>query len=101
MKRSPHLLLSMAFSYFLGTSPDGWHLRGFITNCYFIILLLLQSSYVRGTKQLSEVGFEPTPPMETATLTQRLRPLGHSDYRTEAGYWVKEYGLKVQIGTGS
>ena len=28
---------------------------------------------------MSEVGFEPTPPVETATLTQRLRPLGHPD----------------------
>ncbi|XP_029101930.1 uncharacterized protein LOC114909154 [Scleropages formosus] len=35
---------------------------------------------VRGNvKGLSEVGFEPTPPEETATLTQRLRPLGHPD----------------------
>ena len=30
--------------------------------------------------KLSEVGFEPTPPMETATWTQRLRPLGHPDW---------------------
>ena len=27
---------------------------------------------------VTEVGFEPTPPGETATWTQRLRPLGHS-----------------------
>ena len=31
------------------------------------------------TRKLSEVGFEPTPPGETATWTQRLRPLGHPD----------------------
>lgn len=31
---------------------------------------------------LSEVGFEPTPSERTATLTQRLRPLGHPDMDT-------------------
>ena len=29
--------------------------------------------------KLSEVGFEPTPPVENATWTHRLRPLGHPD----------------------
>ena len=28
--------------------------------------------------KLSEVGFQPTPPVESATWTQRLRPLGHA-----------------------
>ena len=38
--------------------------------------------FVKNEKHLalSEVGFEPTPPGETATWTQRLRPLGHPDY---------------------
>ena len=42
----------------------------------------LKSSWRRECKRdklMSGVGFEPTPPMESETWTQRLRPLSHPD----------------------
>lgn len=49
--------------------------------CWLIFFSPQMQSYswLGEKKRLSEVGFEPTPPGETATWTQRLRPLGHPD----------------------
>lgn len=61
------------------------------TNCLFTVFIyvycfntIIQIDWVLSILQnkiLSEVGFEPTPPEETATWTQRLRPLGHPDVK--------------------